>query len=142
MRQPPQGWVGSAPIYPPCQSWCRNADCALAHRRSARGQRLQRRRPVYLTPQPQNRLELGRDAVEDAAQIGADKLERGNRSHRDQGGNQAVLDRSRAALVPEELHKRGAHVGLSPLVSRFNRATIGRRAVEKRLNRPASALLI
>jgi hypothetical protein len=54
-------------------------------------------------------LKLRGDVMECVAEIGSDQLKRADRGNRDQGGDEAVFDGSRAILVVPELHKRNKH---------------------------------
>jgi hypothetical protein len=54
-------------------------------------------------------LQVASDRVEDAAEVGADQLERGNRGNGDQCGNQTVFDGRRAALVVNKVLEYAEH---------------------------------
>jgi hypothetical protein len=57
-------------------------------------------------------LQVAGDHVEDAAEIGANQLERGDSGNSDQCGDQAVLDSGGAVFVPNELAEGAEHLGV------------------------------
>jgi hypothetical protein len=77
-------------------------------------------------PQPDVRaaffrtLQFAGDQAESIAEISANEAERGDRRDRDQCGNQRILDRRNAGLVPDQLHE-GAQLD-SPRLEKRSRA--------------------
>jgi hypothetical protein len=56
------------------------------------------------------RLQVAGDRVENAAEIGANQLERSDGGNRNQRGDKAVLDRSSAVFVLNELCEGAEHL--------------------------------
>jgi hypothetical protein len=59
------------------------------------------------------RLEVRRNRIEDAAQVGADQLKRRDGRNRDQRSDQPILDGSRTVLIPKQAEKNAHRTFLS-----------------------------